>query len=651
MPRLLTPATRDGTDPVRRSGGKRTAWAPAALLVVLLAAARAHAQPQLYFSPDPKGEKGAERELALRPNVWTPVFLHVHNTGGPAAKLEVALFAGDERVPGASAVVPVDKDAERVPVLFGKATPAKDKDGKPLPLPLTRVDGPLSVRLFDAKGNRLDKTGGKISLVPPSDYVKVDAVSFDPRASADGKKNVLEVKLSARKNFTGPAARVALVLPPERIPDLVPGPRRQGTYGGQLERGGSLTLRAENLKFRAGVERRQGLFYVTIDGYPRAFSWVSSFTGDKSSATPRPVERRVMRLVHPAFVKPGAKLPVIVEVDNMPEKARGQLALYRDLNKDKVPAGLDGAPFTFSGDRAEVILFNPAGPGGALVFDSKVSDHQFEFDTKDIFGDRYLVASMIDPAKAKASDPLLPVLDSKKIPKVGLPAVGEPGYTRRIIEPVLMREGGPDLALDVNLPAPAPGKLPELRVGAPLPLKATALDPTGVVKAMFFQGKPLADGKLPPGAVEGEKLMEVPSLWVAQLPAPTDKGNVVTVGVQVTNGVGETTTKTIRVQLVDPKLVAAAGPAVPKLATITGVVREGDRPTPGVPVALRDDKGGLKAATKTDAAGAYKFEKVAPGAYVVSATRSASMTRGQTLISVPVGAELVDKNTDVKLTR
>jgi hypothetical protein len=650
MPWSDIPAARAGKDPVPRSGRRRPAWALAALLAILVAVPPAAAQnggekPQLFFSQDPEGVVGAVNRLRLRPNVLTKLYLHVRSEGGPAAKYEVALFAGEKRVPGVAQELPkLVKGINHV--IFGKAPPPKDKDkdGKPAPLPLKEAPGPLSVRLLDAKGLVIDTV--PIGVAAPKEYVTVDAVSFDPGGSEDGKKNVLEVRLSARPNFAGDPARVELVLPPERIPDLIPGQKKEGSYGGLLKPGQPLVLRAEDLKFREAGQLKQGLFYVNIDGYPRAFSFVSSFAAEKTTSQPREVTPPVMRLAHPEFAKPGAKLPVVVEVDNMPGEAYGTLTMYREYKKGKAPAGPEGEPRRFTGDRAQALLYNAAGPEGTLVFDSKVGDHAFQFDTKDIFGVRFLAASMIDKAQeaAKEPDPRIPVLDSKKIPALGLT-----GGTKSIVEPVLLYEGGPDLVLDVDLPPVPPGKLPELFVGAPVPLKAVARDPTGVVNAVFFQGKPLPDGKLPPAVVEGEKVPDEPGVWVAEMPAPTDRALLMTVSVQVTNGVGDKAVKTIRIQLVDPK--AKPAPTEAKLATVTGTVFEGDRPQAGVPVTLGDAKGELKAATKTDEKGAYKFEKVAPGVYTVNALRTASMTRGRTLISVPVGVELVNKNTDVKLTR
>jgi hypothetical protein len=633
------------------------------LLVVLLLAPRAAAQSELRFSPvsDPKGAEGTLRELRLRPHVHTEMFLHIHKPAdAPAAAYKAVLYAGKD--PVASADVKADKAITAVK--FGVAPPPKD--GKPAPLPLAETDGPLSIRLLDEKGDKVDEV--EIGVAAPKEYVKPGQPSFTLAPASEEKENgdkgngprgVLEVTLSALPTFHGSTpARVELVLDPERLPYLVPGQKKQGSYAGVLLPGQPLVLRAENLQLKAGKQDK-GLFYVTVDGYARAFSWVSSVSGTNTPSTPQAITGSVVRLQHPSFVKPGDKLPVTVEVDNMPKNAYCSLGLFRTLVKDekgqlKAVAGRDGLPHDLAGDRVKLILFSPKGPAGALVFESKVRDHSGVFDTKDLFGMRYLALQMIDKgleakAKAKAKkgekvNPFLQMLDSKNIPALGLTK----GFTRLIVEPVLLHEGGPELVLKVNLPLPPKGELPELSIGAPLPLKALTNDPTGVVKAMFFLGKPLPDGKLPPGAIEGDPVPGDPTVWTALLQAPTEKALLLTVGVQVTNGVGEKATKIIKIQLVDPK---APGPAAAaKLATITGKVTEGDRPQAGVPVTLSDDQGKLKGATKTDKTGNYKFEKVAPGAYLVVAARSASKTRGQALVSVPPEVPLVP-NVDIALLR
>jgi hypothetical protein len=637
----------------------------AALLVVVLGTRPAAAQnPLLYFSfkRDPTSTTEMVRVLRLRPHVRTEVFLQVYNPDEtPAENYTVELRDGDTVV--ASAPVEVGKKGIKR-VSFGPPPPPP-KDPKAPPLPLTEAKGPLTVRLMKGKAE-VKNAGVSIDVASPREYVDVKPQPIFKLVPVDeGKENgegpregIFEVRLLAKSTFYGtadrPSARVELVILPERVPDLLPGQRKYGSYGGDLVPGEPLVLRAERLKFREG-KLGKGLIYLTIDGYPRAFTYVSSFVGSGESQA-QEVKAPVLRLLHARFAKPGEKFPVTVEADNIPppDKAFGSLAIFRVAERDDDGnivklSGRDGLPRIFDGDRTKTILFSPKGPAEAMVLDSKVADHKVIFDTTSLHGARYLAASVLERAEG---NPPLTVLNSKLMPEFGqdLKKAG----TKVIVEQLVTREGGPEnVTLGLALPFPPPGRLPELLVGAPLPLKATAEDPTGVVKAVFFLGKPPPGNKLPPTMpqAEGERAPGNPNIWLAELPAPTQKAAFLLVGVQVTNGVGETTTEVIKVQLVDPKAAAEKkGPEGPRLSTITGKVLEGDRGAPNVPVTLGDAKGELKAATRTNAAGVFKFEDVPPGAYTVNAARSASRTTGRSLVSVPQGKKDV-VTVDVKLTR
>ncbi len=637
---LSTPRTRGGVVP---SAWLRRCLAAAVVLTglaALLSGTRAAAQDLLKFYDDPRDpEKAPLRKLRLRPNQPRQVFLFVDTKALPAkaAGIRAELIAG--KVPVATAAVKLPAKGALAPIVFGMASPPKD--GKPAPLPLTEVKGPLSVRLVDADDMTLDTI--PIGVAHPSEYVQVVKVAFQPTGHPSGKPNVLEVTLAATENFVGPPARVELLLPPERIPALVAGRRKEGSYAGTLSPRAPVTLRAENLVFQP-TGPKQGLFYVNVDGYARAFTFFLNLTGELTQAEPKViVEAPVLRLVHPAYVTPGTKLPVIVEVDNTKAGEFCSLGMFRRLPEGEGLKDRDGEPTTFAGDRQQEMLFSPAGPEGSLVFEPKVRDWTFAFDTKDIYGKRYLAVDMLRATKEDKVEEIR-VLNSKQIP-----ADLKPDRTKIVEEVLLYLGSAEDIALDVDLPAARAGA-PELVVGTPLPLRATSQDPTGVTKAVFFTGAPLADGKIPPGVVPvaGAPLKSDPRTWVAELNVPTDKRALLTVSVQMTNGAGEPAVKTIKVQLVDPKAAKAA--AGPKLTTITGRVFEGSLVVPGVPVTLGDEKGVLKGATKTDLKGEYKFEKVAPGAYSVNANRTASRTRGRTLVSVPEGKELVP-DIDVRLLR
>lgn len=639
----------------------RSGLIPPALLAAVLGAALtgpAAAQPpnlELTFSDDAAGEVGRVNELRLRPNVRRPVFLHLKNTGGPAT-VRVEVVGGGRVL--ASTPPFAAKGAAPIPVIFGKPEVPKNKDGKPeapkdaKPAPLPKVPGPVHIRVVadGPKGEVLKETP-LVRVLRPSEYVTVDSITFDPTARADGKKNVLEVRLIPGANFSGTPARVDLVLRPDRIPALVPSPRRQGAYSGLLAAGGALVLRAENLQLRDETALPPGLIYLTIDGYERAYTYRSRFGGEKTKLEPGGLSDTLVRLSHPPFAKPGDKLKVTVEADNVPADATGDLALYRELDQGKLPTApekREGIASRFRGDRQVQMFFAAnADPDGALVFEPKASDWSFGLDTEGVFGDRYLglrVLGTKEENKKKVEFPLefVDTLASLRGPQLA--------RVTQITSRVLLSDTPPEaIALDVDLPAKA-GEVPQLPIGSQLPLKATAQDPTGIRKAVFFVGKAPADGKFPPTQphAEGERVPGPDEVWTALLDAPTAKAATLAVSVQMTNGVGVTQTKTIQIQLVDP----SGKGAEKKLATITGKVVEGSRAIAGVPVTLVEDKekGGVKGATTTNAKGEFKFENVPPGGYMITAVRSASRTRGQTIVAVPEGKEKIE-NADVKLTR
>lgn len=643
-------------------GRRRTTAALAALTACLLLPAAASAQLELRFSQNPDSLRGdGFINLRLRPGVTQELFLFVDSSSAKDLPVRVELLSAGRVVATKSLTV---KKNERTRVEFGKTVP---KDGKPLPL--TEMALPLSVRLVDKAGTPVLTPLGEPVEVPigvarPKEFLKVERKNFDAEAG-----NVLELFVIVRddKTFIGPPARVDLVLSPDRIPALVPDQPKKGSYGGWVRKGpdGGLVLRAEGLQFLKDVKTKGGLIYLNVDGYVRGITLFSSFSEVQNEAEPRELDLPLVRLGHPKFVLPGSRLPVVVEVDNRPRNSWLALGMYRkppEPAPGQMRSGLQTKLLTFPDERLRSqdmdrdvrVFLNPAGPGGGILFEPKVQDWAFAIDTKGLFGERYLGVRTLIGGDQTAEG--VKVLDSKAVPYQGLPT-GQPNGegVLLIAEPVLLREGRPDdLTLDVDLPTPKPGDLHKLEVGAAIPLKVTSKDPTGIVKAVFFAGQPLPDGKIPPTAVqaEGRQLPATPDVWVADLAVPTGKRAILPVSVQVTNGVDQKIIKTIQIQLIDPRAAAASnGAKGPKTATLTGKVVEGSRPVPGVAVSLLSgEKGELKGVTKTNAAGQYVLEKVPPGAYVVSAARSVSRTRGQTAVAVPEGVAKVE-NVDIKLTR
>ena len=99
---------------------------------------------------------------------------------------------------------------------------------------------------------------------------------------------------------------------------------------------------------------------------------------------------------------------------------------------------------------------------------------------------------------------------------------------------------------------------------------------------------------------------------------PADRKGPLDLGVQVSNKVGMTAFAAGTVELVDVDLEKTAP------GTITGTVVEGDRPQVGLTVVLTDEKNKKVTEQQTTAGGAFRFEKVPPGKYKVSAQKRSS---------------------------
>lgn len=106
------------------------------------------------------------------------------------------------------------------------------------------------------------------------------------------------------------------------------------------------------------------------------------------------------------------------------------------------------------------------------------------------------------------------------------------------------------------------------------------------------------------------------------------------------NRAGKPAFKTIEIDVGEPSPTTTESPGQNKNGSIRGTVLEGTRKQPaGLPVTLSDAKGNFKAKTETDDNGAFVFKDLAPGSYIVSATKAASQTKGEVSLSVAGGKE------------
>lgn len=583
-----------------------------AVLFILPAAILAQqADPvRVFFWPEAKKPEDPSKgitTLLLRPNVTQEFHVFIYNGGKAELKnVVVELRAGGKAVATANvASVPTDTQL----VSFAPAAPPPP--GVKPPPPAELVGEIEVVALVDKK--EIGKAA--VAVGRPSNYVKVSEAIFNREA------RTLTLQVTASDDFSGkPPCRVELDLRPERIPFLAPKQKADGSYGGFLTGPkASLELEARNLQLLPS--QAPGLAYLTVDGYPRAFTFRVTNTPEEKNEL-KEVPGPILRLLAAPVAATGGPSKVGFEADLVNPGSKIELGLYRDDSFK--PEKRDGKLLEFPGGRKELVLFSPAA-GGGLLFTTEVAEWTTNVDTAKVFGGRILRMRLIDPAGQAATF-------TEALEGGGL----REEVVKQITAGMVLDGSAPEDVKFVDFPA-------ELVRGSPLTLKAAGRDlESGISNVLFFTGKLPPDGKIPPAAVQavGEKVKDK-DLWVADLAIPTDKAATLDVSVQFTNGVGMTETAVAVIKLVDAK----AG-----LATIKGEVVEGERPQPGLEVLLRDPQGARKDATKTDDSGKFSFKGVAPGTYQIVVTKTGSMTKGQAVVTVEANENKVLPD-PIKLTR
>ena len=214
-----------------------------------------------------------------------------------------------------------------------------------------------------------------MEILPPSEYVKAAAATFDP---GSGGNNRWAVEVQAARPVAGPAIAAQLVLPAQRIPGFL------GVGGGTLHAdvpAQSETPRilfAENIRLiPAGQE--EGPVYLHIDGVPRAFVYRTTFTRAGDPVPRRPDDRPAVRIAAPPCVMSGVNCLVDLEVDNAPagtklEVSLGRAAKNGGFNPELVREFTD----------AKKQRIDVEGAKDALVFTGSIADWTATFDTRNI---------------------------------------------------------------------------------------------------------------------------------------------------------------------------------------------------------------------------------------------------------------------------
>lgn len=562
--------------------------------------------------PGPDVVKDADKDLnatpniMLRPNTGAEVFLYAFNPakvqktylvdlkGGPGSKLaaQVKVTIPAERWVRVRLPKPAPPPA---PVVVAPAPAPAANQPAPEPLPpgaeLVGSEGRFyfTLRLLTEDGTEITDGDGKpygrevtVTVRQPEDYI--DAPSGKLTQTGDLTRIDVDVKprvTNMRPEFIG-AADVRLTFPPQFLyrGAIV----REGFYRRTLvvdSKGDVTSIKLVGAIENPGAELRVN---VGVDGFDRAFLYTATPATSAAAVKLNRDETPAVR-VYPAAgfapdaaTQPIAGFPVRVEADNAKRGAALELWVR--------PIGATDASVTeiirLGSPREERAWVDTSGPlDQGILVSNRSRDWLAPIDLSALRGRQEIVAALKMPGNNKAveSAPLFVTVDAT--PPVGVTLATLP--TKHV-------------------------------KGKPLPVRASATDPeTKVAKAVFFLGKPLEDGKIPPDAVlaDGKPLADKPGTWEAAIPLPAEKRGEAFIGVMFVNEVGLATTKTQRIELID---------APPPAGAIDGVVMIGERAQPGVVVRLLAD-GKEKATATTDAKGNFKFEGVPVGNYTIASAR------------------------------
>ena len=416
-----------------------------------------------------------------------------------------------------------------------------------------------------------------VTLAKPSAYLEVDKPKL---VAPKDKPAIITVPVKAIAGKASGDATVQLYFPPTlNAPGLM---LREGVYRRAISLDGgpnaSVQLRGSIQKY--GKEFRAE---VSIDGVARAFIFTSEPKGDVTDELQN-FDTKVVRILSAKSVtRPTAAFPIKLEVDNAPDNANLEVQIRQVGSDSKDDANSEVLPL--KGSRQERVWIDLAGKiDGGFAIGNRSVDWVVPLDLRERRGRLEVVCTI--PGTAIKSDPFIITVDAT----------------------------APEDVKFLKLPA-------QHIKGTPLPVTAALQDlDTKVVKAVFFLGELQEDGKLPEGpkvagtrALDPKTKLPSPVEWIGLMPLPPEKRGEITIGVAVTDEVGNTATETQKVELVDPP--APNG-------TIIGKVVIGERAQPGLTVILADGEGKPKGETKTDAFGKFKFEKVAPGAYTLKTSKT-----------------------------
>lgn len=461
----------------------------------------------------------------------------------------------------------------------------------------------------------LDITQGLVVVVhePATETTAIQFIKLLPQrprryvnatAGYDVSTGRLQISLSAIDAAAVPAAGIPVIA---RITDQTSNPL-------QLKLTGQLRRDAPTVRLTADVapdDNRQVLVEIDVDSFPRAFLF-RFFPNSSQPLIPEWADASRIRVLTPiadaAFKSPIDSLAITAQVD-APVGAfldpRDELWIGIDANRDRVFRNEN--PVRFGSDRQVDIRLLPKPLNGAIQLLATVGDFKLDAPAGAVSDARVnLLGSLRTAGRETWSDPVEIVLDGQP-PRLG--AV-------RVLPSRIIGEGKP---LEISVSADDAGL-------------------SGVASVRF--------GFAAPGTNDFATVP--PPVAAVSTPGGSWAATVPTVGIppgsqrllmQAVDRVGNASPPEAVVIEIRSAAEEMAERTRPK--AVSGVVIHGKTPVEGAVVELSTSAEPTKviATRLTDAAGAFAFQRVAPGAYQISARGLVknNRRRGEQALAVPEG--------------
>jgi len=464
----------------------------------------------------------------------------------------------------------------------------------------------------------------------------------------------------------------------------------------KTKRESALVLEARNLRFTTRGEKKAGGYVsLSIDGYPGALVFDGNFDVTKESKESLPrLTTAVCRIGAAPFAAPSPKFPVRLELDanvDLIEKVRlGLRAAVEKDDKGKVVRETFADVAEFPGPRQVTVRYGRGGPGGALVFQPEVAYWSTTIDLSGVTGVTKLrlvatdkddkAVNVLDGNKpaAKAAksverevrldDSKPDVLEFVNVPRRAVRGKGfEVGARAEDQESGISRvrfylgKAFPDEKLPQEVVA-VEGAYDEDEeawiTASPLPIPADQASPVRV-NVVAVNGVGLAATKSievpvvdPPTVITGKVLennapvenldvLLVTPKNVIEDRVKSGKGGVF-LFMGVPKGVYRLLAKRkdTRARAERTVVVKDLSPLedqhliLEEPTTISGKVLEDDVPIENLTVSLLTAKNELRAQTRTTTGGAFTFDGVLKGSYVIRAVRPSTRTVGELAVEV-----------------